>query len=71
MDKKIKAPEEGGALSETDMELEDMRTAEVEAHFIADKIKSLAGEKTYDAKKAEYRDIDYKDMVILLRTMKN
>lgn len=71
VDKKIKAPEEGVALSETDMELEDMQTAEVEAHFIADKIKSLAGEKTYDAKKGEYRDIDYKDMVILLRTMKN
>ncbi len=54
-----------------DAELEELSTIEVEARFAAKKIKSLIGKKTYDPKKGEYREIQYKDIVVLLRTIKN
>ena len=54
-------------------EIERIENIELEAKFIANKIKQLVDNKTqiYDSKKQEFRDIKYKDIVILLRSTKN
>lgn len=57
--------------SEIDLNLSDISVAEVEANMIAGKIKVLLETKTYDAKKGEFRDIKYSDIVILFRAAKN
>ncbi|KDR94716.1 DNA helicase/exodeoxyribonuclease V, subunit A [Peptoclostridium litorale DSM 5388] len=60
-----------GEDEQVDAEIEELSTIEVEARFAAKKIKSLIGKRTYDPKKGEYREIQYKDIVVLLRTIKN
>lgn len=61
--------------TEEEFELEDslldMADAELEARFVVDKVKGLVGKKTYDIKLGGYRDIEYKDVVVLLRTIKD
>ena len=52
-------------------ELEALEVVEAEAGFAAKRIKELHNTQIYDKKLAAYRDIDYKDIVILLRTTKN
>ena len=54
--------------SET-IEEEHIEDIELEARFVANKIKELIKNKfqVYDRKKENYRDIEYKDIVILLR----
>ena len=54
--------------SETTEE-EHIEDIELEARFVANKIKELIKNKfqVYDRKKEKYRDIEYKDIVILLR----
>ncbi|MFP4661764.1 MAG: helicase-exonuclease AddAB subunit AddA, partial [Halanaerobiales bacterium] len=49
-------------------EIEDMGQAEVEAHLITDKIEKLIGQKYYNARKARYQEITYRDIVILMRS---
>ena len=51
---------------------ERLENIELEAKFVASKIKELVDSKfqVYDLKKQEYRDIKYKDIVILLRSTK-
>lgn len=56
---------------EIDKELEELTDIEVEANIVASKIKELIGKKTYDPKKLNFREIMYKDIVILLRATKN
>ncbi|MDO5707393.1 MAG: helicase-exonuclease AddAB subunit AddA [Andreesenia angusta] len=56
---------------EIDSYLNDMKKEEMEARFIANRIKKLKQEETYDSKTGEFRPIRNKDIVILLRTMKN
>ncbi len=59
--------------SEEDEEIKErVEDIELEARFVANKIKSLIDEKfqIYDPKKQEKRDIKYKDIVILLRSTK-
>lgn len=54
-------------------EINDLKTAELEASFIANKIKEMIYEKklkVYDSANKEYRNIEYKDIVILLRSTK-
>lgn len=51
-------------------ELEEMSSIEAEASFTASRIKSLIGQRTFNAKKNEYMEIDYKDIVVLLRSPK-
>ncbi len=53
-------------------EQERVEDIELEAKFVANKIKELIDTKfqIYDAKKQEKRDIQYKDIVILLRSTK-
>ena len=48
---------------------EHIEDIELEARFVANKIKELIENKfqVYDRKKRKYRDIEYKDIVILLR----
>ncbi len=58
-----------------DIEQEDEKNiieAELEAKFVANKIKKLIESKfqVWDKKQEKYRDITYKDIVILLRTTK-
>lgn len=52
-------------------ELKEMKTAELEAHCIADNIKNLIGTKIFDSKKQCEREVSLKDIVILLRSTKS
>ena len=56
--------------TENNEEIEEhIEDIELEAKFVANKIKELINNKfqVYDRKKEKYRDIEYKDIVILLR----
>lgn len=54
------------------LELESIEKAEVEARFAAKKVKELIGQEIYDSSLEEkFRSIDYKDIVILLRSVAN
>ena len=57
---------------EAEEEKERVEDIELEAKFVANRIKKLIDSKfqIYDAKKQEKRDIKYKDIVILLRSTK-
>ena len=52
-------------------EVEEMTSIEVEAHFVAKRIKKLLNQEIYDFNQKAYRKIDYRDIVVLLRTTKN
>lgn len=56
---------------EIDEEIQGMETAEIEAYFAVSKIKSLLSERTYYAKTNEFKKIEFKDIVILLRSVSN
>ena len=58
--------------SEENEEKERVENIELEAKFVANRIKQLIDNKfqIYDAKKQEKRDIRYKDIVVLLRSTK-
>lgn len=58
-------------IEDLDEELEEMASIEVEARIVANRIKELMNRTTYDVKTEKFRNIQYKDIVILLRTMKN
>lgn len=61
---------ETSELQDLDDEIEEMASVEVEARIVASKIKELVKKQTYDVKKECFRTIEYKDIVVLLRTMK-
>jgi len=54
-------------------EIEEISNTQKEAYMIADKIQNLISSnfRLYDAKKKEYRNIEYRDIVILLRSVNN
>ncbi len=52
-------------------ELDLMEDIEIEARAAADKIKNLIGQKIYDNKKECLRNIEYKDVVVLMRATSN
>lgn len=58
---------------ESEDELEHLENIEIEAKYVANKIKSLIDSKyqIYDRKKETFRDITYKDIAILLRSTKD
>ncbi len=58
-------------LENVDEEIEEMSDVEVEARIVAKRIKELIGKKTYCPKTKKYRDIEYRDIVVLLRATKN
>ena len=60
--------------SDSDLEeVEKVEDIELEAKFVAQKIRDLIDSKfqVYDNKKEEFRDIRFRDIVILLRSTKN
>lgn len=48
--------------------IRDLKKQELEAHFVASRINSLIEKKTYIANSDEPRPIEYKDIVILMRS---
>ncbi len=54
-------------------EIEHLEEIEVEAKYVAQKIKKMIESKSqvYDRKKGEFRDITYRDFAVLLRSTKN
>ena len=58
---------------ENEEELEHLENIEIEAKYVANKIKKLIDSKyqVYDRKKEIFRDITYKDIAILLRSTKD
>jgi ATP-dependent helicase/nuclease subunit A len=61
--------------TEDDEDLDDeiklMKTAEIEAKFAVQKIKDLIKQKTYVPQSKEFRNLEYKDIVILMRSVSN
>lgn len=58
-------------IDDIDEELKELNNIEIEAKFITKRIKEIIGSETYSPKSKSYKKIDYKDIVILLRTTKN
>lgn len=52
-------------------ELQELADIEVEARIVAKRIKELLNEEIYDARIKSYRKLEYKDIVVLLRTTQN
>ena len=71
----IKEPEQTQSQEdiEENEELDRIENIELEAKFVSKKIKELIDNKVqvYDVKTKQFRDIKYKDIVILLRATKN
>lgn len=59
--------------TEEDTKQEQIEDIELEAKYVAKKIRNLidSGFEVYDNKKEEFRKIEFKDIVILLRSTKN
>ena len=52
--------------------IEELKKFEIESLYVAKKIKEMMGKyETYNIKKKEWKNIRYKDIVILLRSMKD
>ncbi|AKL96784.1 ATP-dependent helicase/nuclease subunit A [Clostridium aceticum] len=56
---------------ELEEELEELEDIEVEAALVAKRIRELLKEKIYDPEEKRYRNVIYKDIVILMRTTQN
>lgn len=54
-----------------DEDIKTMKTAEIEAKFAVQKIKELIKQQTYIPQSEEFRKIEYKDIVILMRSVSN
>ncbi|HZJ76329.1 MAG TPA: helicase-exonuclease AddAB subunit AddA, partial [Oscillospiraceae bacterium] len=52
-------------------ELQELADIEVEAYIVAKRIKQLLSEEIYDTKLKKYRKPEYRDIVVLLRTVQN
>ncbi|QUH18781.1 helicase-exonuclease AddAB subunit AddA [Alkaliphilus sp. B6464] len=52
-------------------ELQELADIEVEARIVAKRIKELLSEEIYDGRIGAYRKLEYKDIVVLLRTTQN
>lgn len=62
-----------GKLQDDDIEIsdeEDLESPELEAMYVAKKIKAMVGKEHYNPKKGEYEAIGYGDIVILMRSPK-
>ncbi|HCX65340.1 MAG TPA: helicase-exonuclease AddAB subunit AddA [Eubacteriaceae bacterium] len=51
-------------------EAQEMEKSEIEARFVAGKIKELIGTRRYDPREGAYKPIEYKDIVLLFRSVK-
>ena len=52
-------------------ELQELTDIEVEARIVAKRIRELLNEKIYDENLGTYRELEYRDIVVLLRTTQN
>ena len=68
----LKEQDEIEETEQEELEEERVENIELEARFVANKIKKLIESKfpVWDRKKEKYRDIEYKDIVVLLRSTK-
>ncbi|MGI6421266.1 MAG: helicase-exonuclease AddAB subunit AddA [Syntrophomonadaceae bacterium] len=62
-----KSKEEGADKDDLLEELEELNAIALEARIAASRIRELLGSMIYDARKGEYRQIAYRDIVILMR----
>lgn len=60
--------EKDQGLLELEEEMEEINEIEIEARFIAGRIKELLGQMIYDPRLQQARPLDYRDMVILMRS---
>ena len=69
----LKEQDEKEETEQEELEEERVENIELEAKFVANKIKKLIESKfpVWDRKKEKYRDIEYKDIVVLLRSTAN
>ena len=69
----LKEQDEIEETEQEELEEERVENIELEARFVANKIKKLIESKfpVWDRKKEKYRDIEYKDIVVLLRSTAN
>lgn len=56
---------------EMEDDFDSLEKMELEAAFVANRIKDLIGRKTYNPKTGEYKKIEYRDIVVLLRTVRD
>lgn len=63
--------EEESETSDVDKNLEDMSNIEAEAHVAAKRIKALMNEKIIACENQAYRNVDFRDIAVLMRTTKN
>lgn len=56
---------------EIEGEIEELEDIEVEARIVASRIKELLKEEIYDSEEKKHRPIQYKDIVVLMRTTQN
>lgn len=59
-----------GEQSEMEEEIQYMKTAEIEAHYVAGQIKSHLGRPFYNPKTQKEKPLEYADIVVLLRSTK-
>lgn len=59
-----------GEQSELEEEIQYMKTAEIEAHYVAARIKENLGKSMYNPKTGETKALSYGDIVVLLRSTK-
>jgi len=62
--------DKNGEAGETEEAVEEIGDIEMEARFVARRIKELIGQRFYDSELKCYRDIEYRDIVVLLRVTK-
>lgn len=69
----LKEQDEIEETEQEELQEERVENIELEARFVANKIKKLIESKfpVWDRKKEKYRDIEYKDIVVLLRSTAN
>ncbi len=63
--------EKGEGPGDIEPELEELDDIEVEASIVAQRIKDLLHTRIYDNRESKYRPVEYKDIVVLLRSTKN
>jgi ATP-dependent helicase/nuclease subunit A len=59
-----------GEQKELDEEIQYMKTAEIEAHYVAAQIKNVLGTPFYNPKSKQEKPLSYADVVVLLRSTK-
>ncbi len=62
-----KGMSDGEADEELIAELEELSDIEIEARIAASRVKELVGSMVFDVRKGEYHQVDYRDIVILMR----